>query len=156
MKSIWTSIIAAAVILLATTAHAGEYGTPEEAKAMVEEAMKFHKENGIEALTKEITAKDSRFKKKDLYVFIAKLNGVMLAHGAVPALNGKNLYNLKDVTGTFIAREMIKVATEKGSGWVEYKWPNPKTKKIQDKVTYVSMLAEKYYIAVGAYKKAQQ
>lgn len=37
---------------------------------------------------------------------------------------------------------MIKVAKEKGSGWVTYKFPHPTTKKLQDKTAYIEAVKQ--------------
>lgn len=152
MNRLLTGICVAVAMLFATLANAEEFGTPDEAKVMAEAAAKYHKDKGLDALVKEIEAKNPMFKKKDLYVFVSYNNGINIVHGAVPAFKGRNFHNLKDVKGVFLVREMSKVAQEKGTGWVNYKWPNPKTKKIRDKTTYVIKLSDNTWLGVGAYK----
>ncbi len=153
MKRLVTGFTVLLTLLFVNLAHAGEFGTPEEAKAMAEAAAKFHAKNGLKALVEKVTAKDPLFKNKDLYVFVSDNKGVNIVHGAVPAFKGRDFYNLKDVSGVFLVREMIKTANAgEGRGWVDYKWPNPKTKKIRDKTTYVIKLTDDYWVAVGAYK----
>jgi len=77
--------------------------------------------------------------------------GLWVAHGARPALIGKNRIDLKDQDGKFLIREMIAIAQGPGSGWVDYKWPNPITNKIEDKSSYVEKTG-KYFVGVGVYK----
>jgi hypothetical protein len=38
-----------------------------------------------------------------------------------------------------------------GSGWVNYKWPNPLNNKIEDKVSYVEKMGD-YFVGVGVYR----
>ncbi len=50
------------------------------------------------------------FHDRDLYPFIYNLDGICVAHGARPALVGKNLIDLKDQDGKFLIREMVTTA----------------------------------------------
>jgi signal transduction histidine kinase len=48
---------------------------------------------------------------------------------------------------------MIDTAKSKGSGWVDYMWTNPQTKKVEPKSTYVVKVPEfEGLIGVGIYK----
>ena len=74
-----------------------------------------------------------------------------MAHGANAALVGKDLIGLKDQNGKFLIREIIEVAKSGKPGWVDYKWPNPITNKIEDKSAYVDVV-DGYAIGVGVYR----
>jgi TRAP-type uncharacterized transport system substrate-binding protein len=74
------------------------------------------------------------------------------AHGGVPALVGKNLLDLKDQDGKFITRDLIVLAREKGSGWYDYRWPNPTTRTVEDKSTYIERVGDRHLVAVGIYR----
>ena len=89
-----------------------------------------HLQGGLDPSTKE-------FHDRDLYVFIYDMAGVCVAHGARRALIGKNLIDIKDQDGTYLIRRMVEIANGAGSGWVDYRWPNPQTNKIEDKSSYV-------------------
>jgi signal transduction histidine kinase len=75
-----------------------------------------------------------------------------MAHGARPALIGKNLFDLKDQDGKYLIRELIAIAQGPGSGWVDYKWPNPLSNKIEDKSSYVEKMGD-YIVGVGVYRE---
>jgi signal transduction histidine kinase len=45
----------------------------------------------------------------------------------------------------------VSVAQTSGQGWVNYKWPNPVTKKIGEKSTFI-MKVDDMIVACGAYK----
>ncbi len=48
---------------------------------------------------------------------------------------------------------MIEIAKTKGSGWLEYNWVNPVTKKIQPKKAWIARVeGEDYFVNCGAYK----
>lgn len=80
------------------------------------------------------------------------MSGRCVAHGARPALIGKNLLDLKDQDGKYLIREMIHIASGPGSGWVSYKWPNPINNKIEDKASYVEKMGD-YFVGVGVYQQ---
>lgn len=132
---------------------AEDKGTSEQAQAMVKKAVAHFKSAGKEkAFTDFSDPADKKFHDRDLYVMVYDLNGVNAAHGANPKLIGKNLIELKDAGDKFIIKEMIKTATSgKGSGWVEYKWPNPVSKALESKSTYVEKV-DNYFVGVGIYK----
>lgn len=125
-------------------------GTADEAKAMVEKAAAFLKANGKEKAFREFT-EGSAFKKNDIYIFVVDLNGVILAHGSNPKLVGKDMSNLKDAGGKLFIKEIIDQANEKGSGWSDYRWANPVTKKIDLKSTYFQKTND-VIIGCGIYK----
>ncbi len=79
------------------------------------------------------------------------MKGKNLAH-IVPKLVGQDHSNLKDKLGFAFMREFIKVAQTRGSGWVEYWWANPVTKKIQPKLSYIKKVNDNMFIGCGIYK----
>jgi len=56
-----------------------------------------------------------------------------------------------DADGKKMTQEMIHVATTRGMGWVDYRWPNPRTGQVEPKSTYVERSGE-YTIACGIYR----
>lgn len=130
-------------------AHAADRGSRDEAIAMVKRVQAQLKEGGADATFKAVT--DKTFNDRDLYPFIYTLDGTKcVAHGANPALVGKNLIDLKDQDGKFLIRELSAVA-KNGEGWVDYKWPNPVTKLIEAKSSYVERIGD-YFVGVGVYR----
>ena len=140
--------------LAAQPAALAEYGTKDEAVAMVKRAQEMFKKEGADATFKAIDDPSNKeFHDRDLYVYIYTLSGVCVAHGARPALIGKNLIDIKDQDGKYLVHEHIKIAKGPGSGWIRYKWPNPITNKIEDKASYVEKMGDSYFIGVGVYKQ---
>lgn len=132
---------------------ASDFGTKDEAVAMVHRVHEMFKKEGPEATFKAVNDPSTKvFHDRDLYPFIYTLPGICVAHGARPALIGKNLIDLKDQDGKYLIRELAAVANGPGSGWVDYKWPNPLTNKIEDKTSYVEKLGTDYFVGVGVYR----
>lgn len=136
-----------AITISWSTAFAGEFGTPDEAKALAEKAAAFLKANGPEKSFPSFQAKDGGFQDRDLYVTVADSTGTMLVNGGMPSLVGKNLIDLKDVDGKPFEREVVAI---KDAGWVEFKWLNPVTKVVALKKTYQIRVGD-YIVGVGAY-----
>lgn len=137
---------------VASYVNAAEFGSKAEAVAMVKRVQTMFKERGAEATFKAVSDKSTpEFHDRDLYPFIYDMAGVNVAHGARPALIGKNLIGLKDQDGKFLVREMLEIAKTKGSGWFDYKWPNPINNKIEDKSSYVEKMGD-YWVGVGVYR----
>jgi signal transduction histidine kinase len=89
----------------------------------------------------------------ELYVSVVDFNGVWLAYAPRPKGVGKSVLNVKDPDGVYLVQELIKTAKEKGSGWVKYRWLNPKSGKIENKEAYVKRVGNlDMYASVGIYK----
>ncbi len=86
------------------------------------------------------------------YFFVLDDKGTLLEHPYHPELIGKNVINLKDVEGKKFIAEFLKVAKEKGSGYVKYFWPKPGEKTPQPKFSYVVYFKPfKWIIGTGLY-----
>jgi len=152
-------LIALSVVALAMigATSAAEFGTKDEAVTMVKRVQEMFKKDGPEATFKAVDDKSNKeFHDRDLYAFIyyrdGPKKGVCVAHGARPALIGKNLLDIKDQDGKYLVRELASVANGPGTGWVDYKWPNPITNVIEDKSSYVAKMGD-YFVGVGVYKQ---
>ena len=153
MRHFAAVLVALAALLVVNPSGAAEFGTRDEAVAMVKRVQKLFAEAGAEATFKAVDDKTNpAFHDRDLYPFVYDLAGVCVAHGARPALVGKNLISLKDQNGVYIIQEMVSLAKGPGSGWVDYKWPNPITNKIEDKSSYVEKMGD-YFVGVGVYRE---
>jgi cytochrome c len=138
-------------IFAISTASAAEKGTADEAVALVKKAVAYVKANGAEKAFAEFNNPKGQFINRDLYIFAQDMDGKMLAHGANSKLIGKSLIDVKDADGKMFAKEIVEVAKTKGSGWIDYKWPNPVTKAIELKSTYVEKAGD-ILISCGIYK----
>jgi cytochrome c len=143
--------MALGTLALGAPAFAADSGTPAQAMALVKKAGEYLKANGKDKAYAEFSNPAGSFKDRDLYIMVYDLNGVNVAHGANPKLIGKELLDLKDADGVPIIREFIKTAKGSGKGWIDYKWPNPVTKAIESKSTYVERFGD-VLIGCGIYK----
>jgi cytochrome c len=132
---------------------ADERGGKDEAVALVEAAVAHVKKVGAEQAFKDFTEDKASWTKKDLYVMAYNHDGTCVGHGANAKLVGKNLTNLKDANGKEIIKEFTQVSKSKGSGWVDYEWAHPQTKKVESKSTYAVRLAGyDGWVGVGIYR----
>ena len=141
----------AALVFSHGASAAGEKGTADEATAMARKAVAYLKANGKEKAFAEFSNPNGQFKDRDMYIFVVDFNGKTLAHGANAKLVDKNMLELKDADGKLFIKEFIDVAMSKGKGWVDYKWPNPVTKAIEAKSSYVEKVDD-MLVACGIYK----
>ena len=90
------------MVLLLTLAIPALYaGTPEEAKAMVEKAIAFYKENGKQKAVSEFNNPKGQFVKGNLYILAYNPKGTIIAHGGDPKLVGQDYTGVKDPDGIY-------------------------------------------------------
>src|SRR5262249_39670197 len=129
-------VVGYAVILASSTVTlvaAADFGTPEEAKAMLERAVAAVKRG--KARRRDMLNKgEGGFKDRDLYVSCANASdGIVTAH---PYLKGEQLKDIKGKKGYPLGQEMIQKATEGEIKEVTYWWPRPGSDKPLEKTTF--------------------
>jgi cytochrome c len=152
-------VLAAAVALVAlagttattATATEAERASTKEAQLLVKKAVDYLQKNGKEKALAAFSDPKGPFTYRDLYITAYDLEGKCLAHGQKPERIGKSLIGDKDPDGKAFVAERVKVAKEKGSGWQQYKFMNPATKTVEDKVAYFEKVGD-VIIACGAYR----
>jgi signal transduction histidine kinase len=145
----------AVILCLAGVAMAADGATKDECVAKTKEAGKMVTDKGVDAAIAEVNKKDGKFVWKDTYVFLMDLDGKMIAHPMSPALVGKNVLDMKDKgdPGKLLFVDFVKVAKEKGEGWVDYMWINPGDPKPRKKLTYIYRVPGKNVLAgAGVYE----
>ena len=90
------------------------------------------------------------FIDKDLYVTVYDMKGNCLAH-VNPKMVGKNMMELRDADGKYHIKERMEAAQKGTSGWQDFKFFNPVTKKIEPKRMYWERHDDLVF-ACGAYK----
>jgi cytochrome c len=127
---------------------------PQKVIDLVERAVAFYKSSGKEIALAEYMNPRGQFAQKELYVFALDLNGIMLAHGINEKFAGKNFMELKDSDGKLFIREIVDTANAQGSGWVEYKWYHPVTKKELLKTVFFKKVVD-MIVCSGVYKEEE-
>ncbi len=90
----------------------------------------------------------------DAYVFVDSPDGTELMNGGFPFLEGKNLMELKDVTGKEVVKEEIAAALKEGSAWLDLYWFKPGRNEPARKQTFVRKVqsgADTYIVGAGVY-----
>ncbi|MDY6879059.1 MAG: cache domain-containing protein [Thermodesulfobacteriota bacterium] len=126
--------------------------SPKEAVALAKKAMAVLESKG-KAGIEDLKGSDYVFGL--VYPVVCDFQGQVVYHPIKPQLQGKaNLVGMKDKNGKLFVSEILNVAREEGSGWVDYVWPKPGEKKMSTKVSYVlrgKMDEEDIFIMVGLY-----
>jgi signal transduction histidine kinase len=149
-------ILLTAVCLAALPAAAfaaGDHATADDAKAMVEKAVALIKQAGPEKAFAAIDDKSNKeFHDRDLYVYVRTFDGNTVAHGANMGLIGHTNLDFNDADGKPYVKEMVdKAKSGQNSGWVDYRFPDPLTHKIEQKSTYYQREGD-YLVCAGVYK----
>jgi len=99
----------------------------------------------------EIGKAGGHFVKGELYVFVYDMGGVMVAHPINPKLVGKSLLEVPDADGKMFRKDIISAVTTTGTATVDYKYKNPTTGKVEEKITYCKKAAD-LAVCAGYYK----
>ena len=153
MSRNFASVIVYAATLIFFTASsvlAAQFGTAEEAKAMLESAVVTVKDDKVKALDM-FNKGEGGFKDRDLYVFCANASdGIVTAH---PYGNkGKQLRDILGKKGYPLGQEMMQEATEGTIREVTYWWPRPGTDKPLEKTAFYTKAGDQI-CGVGYYKE---
>jgi len=149
VRSILTALLSVCLMFPAVVLSAEP--TEKDAIAMVDKAVAFAKANGKDKLIAEVNAKNPDFIQGELYIVVYALDGMRLAHPTNPKLIGKSAADIADVDGKEYGKEMIAVANGKGKGWVDYKFKNPVSAKVEQKSSYVVKSGD-FFVIAGIYK----
>lgn len=147
MQKLVTVSTLAATAALAFAAHAADFGTPAEARAMLDKAVAAVKADKAAALA-QFTKGEGGFKDRDLYPFCGGPDGNFTAH---PSLVGKSMKDLKDKAGKALGTELYSSAKDGAVSEVAYAWPRPGSEQPVQKVSYVTRIGDQV-CAVGYYK----
>ena len=136
MRSFLATLAATLVCLASVPAGAdATRGSEDEAVAMVKRAIHHYDQHGRDKALADLSRDPGPFVDRDLYVTVYDFKGTALAHINQKML-GRNLINLRDPDGKYIVRERTEAALKQATGWQEYKFYNPSTKRIEPKHMY--------------------
>ncbi len=123
----------------------------DDAIKMVEKAVGMHQSSGKEKTLAAISQKDGLFHKGELYAFAYDTTGVIVAHPVNAKLIGKNMLEVPDPDGKLYRKAIVETAMAKGTGWVDYKYKNPKSGRVEPKTSYFRRVGDVIYLC-GVYK----
>lgn len=154
MRSTLKGFLLGAIVALSLSAPglAADYGSKDEAVALVKKTVAAIKGEGKEKVYAEVSAKDAKYIDRDLYPVVYDYEGNCLAHGSNAKMVGKSLIDVQDADGKYFVKERVEKAKAAAPFWQDYKFANPVTKKIEPKEAYCEPL-EKEIVCAGAYKK---
>ena len=145
-------LLLSAALTTAPAVGADDKPTPLLVREITLKATAVLVESGVETARKRFHA-DGPFRFGEIYVNVIDLNGAWVIYPPAPKNEGKSVLNVTDSDGKLLVREIIKVAEAQGEGWVEYRWLNPATNRIEPKLTFVKRVPGKDLIAyVGLYR----
>jgi hypothetical protein len=151
MSRNFTCIVAAVSAMLFTAAPspAAEFGTADEARAMLEKAVAALKEDRAKAL-EMFNSGEGGFKDRDLYVFCANASdGIITAH---PVNKGKQLRDVEGKRGAPLGQTIMATAAEGTIKETTYWWPRPGSEKPLEKTTFYTKAGDQI-CGVGSYKE---
>ena len=142
----------AVILVLSTTASvwAADFGSAEEAKAMLEKAVAAVKEDKAKALDM-FNNGEGGFKDRDLYVWCANASDGIVT--ATPYWNrGKQLRDIEGKRGAPFGQTVMQNATEGTIKETTYWWPRPGTDKPLEKTALYTKVGDQI-CSVGYYKE---
>ncbi len=138
--------------LFSGLAYAQKKATRESCQALVKKAVAYYKEVGREKALAAFSDPKGKFVDGEDYLSVYNMEATTVAHGTNSALIGKNWIGLKDANGKLFMKAFVDAANKPGaSGWIDYAWTNPVTKKVAPKEAYF-IRVDDLIIAAGYYK----
>ena len=127
-----------------------QQGTADEAMALVQKAVAFHKTTSQDQFLRSVTDKSQPYHDRDMYVFALDTGGTYWAFGGNPAKIGTRVQDIPGIAGDQLVSNIVAQA-DQAPGWVEYDINNPATGAVQTKMSYVSRVGD-LYLGCGVYK----
>lgn len=151
------SYLVASLLLLTISANFAVAQTKGEVTALVKQTKKAIEKNALQTIAR-INRAEHPYKDKDnpsLYIFVFDTDLTVVAHAIKTKVIGKNVKGKPDIKGKKFRDEMLAKALKNGSGWVDYYFSNPKTKKIAHKTAYFELAkgndGKEYIVGSGKY-----
>jgi len=125
----------------------------DKAIAMVKRAVDYLRRHGAERALADFSDPGGAFVEGDYYIVVLDTTGTVRANGGNRAVIGKNDWEITDTEGKKHTQELIHTARERGMGWVDYRWPNPKKGgKVELKSTYCELEGD-LVVGCGIYRE---
>ncbi len=138
--------------VFAAPTSADEFGTKDEAVALVKKAIAHVQAVGIDKAKVEFMDHSGPYVDRDLYLIVLDKTGVRIAHGQNPKLVGTSYYDAVDAAGNEYGKDAQRLIAGTGSGWVDYLFKDPLSGKRLPKSSYIEKAGDYVFIA-GIYKR---
>lgn len=115
---------------------AADFGTKDEAVALVRKAIAYAAQVGMDKAAAEFSDPTGKWVDRDLYLIVVDKAGNRVAHGQNRKMIGKSYAESIDVNGKTYGKNIMEAATSKTSGWENYYFTDPITKKQMEKSAY--------------------
>lgn len=157
MSKIIASLFLTLAMFFNPMIQANAAATIEEAKAMVEDGIKYVAEVGQEKAFAAFNDREkmpNRWNKAELYLFAYKFDGTNVVLPINTGMIGKNFLERQSPDGSFYLQNMVKTTSNApGEGYVEYSWKNPEKDAIQPKISFVKRIpGTDMFLGSGVYK----
>lgn len=76
------------------------------------------------------------------YFFVFDMTGRVILHSTNPELEGENLLESEDQKHIFITTQLLKSAKSEFKEFVTYSWENPKSSKVETKLSFVEQIPQ--------------
>ena len=155
MKQIIQTVLAvSASFLMSQALFAAEPVQQNDAIQLVKKGADHIKQAGAESAYKDFSDPKGAFVTPNSYLMVYDFSGNCLAHGTIPKMVGRNLISLLDVDGKPIVKQLIESGqNHPNGGWVDYRFSNPSTGKIEPKHTYCEKVSNAV-VCGGVYQKS--
>jgi signal transduction histidine kinase len=143
-------------LFLVGHAYAAAPNTKEGAQELTKKAIAYYKEVGKDKAFAEINNPKGKFSQGN-YVVVYGLDDRLKAHPYMAqavkdaAKAPGTLSQAKDADGKLFVKTMLERAKAEGSGWFDYRYANPATKKIGGKSAYFEKVDDVVFSA-GVWK----
>jgi diguanylate cyclase (GGDEF)-like protein len=113
-----------------------------------------YSDNLIKRVIKQTLTNFKLFNGKG-YIFIDEVKGKVFLNPAFPQIEGKSMWNWRDLKGNFVHRkfEGKVLYSPNNEGFVSYYWYLPNTRKMDEKISFVKLFKPYHWIiGAGIYK----
>ncbi|HEY6802982.1 MAG TPA: cache domain-containing protein [Pyrinomonadaceae bacterium] len=127
-------------------------GTPDEAKAMLAQAVDHYNQVGRTQALADFNRMKSPFGDRDLYVFCLGPDHKVSANGGFAQYVGMSIDVLKDAEGKSLGKAIFDQAQASGEGSIDYAWINPVSQQTENKIAFFRKVGQEV-CGVGAYRE---
>lgn len=123
-------------LTLSVAVQAADFGSKDEAVALVKKAIAHAAQVGLDKAVVEFSDPAGKWVDRDLYLIVVDKAGNRIAHGQNKKMIGKSYAESIDVNGKAYGKEVMDQVATKNSGWMDYYFTDPISKKQMPKSAY--------------------